>query len=275
MLDIEQLRAALDKSPMLKKFLAQGFWHAHYVDIVWRFNGEDIREQGDWLKDLFYLVRQKPTIEQLERALTRTDLKVEMLPDGSVIAVEKDRHTPSPSSKDERPLHERIQHVYTRNGRAVVCGIPDDSHNCDQMACSSVEHVLARVEHSVDEKPARDAMTDWRNGENMAVQNKRPSFEELVDVVTGKPIDPMKRTYGGVTQEQFDASKDESLRAALEKDAARYRWLRSEEVATEPHYYEFWKEFEAKLTREERLDRLIDQWRVRTIDAALAGNEGA
>lgn len=126
---------------------------------------------------------------------------------------------PDAAGERQEPTHERIQHVYTRAGRAVVCGIPDDSHNCDQMACSSVEHILARVPHTVDEKPARDAMTDWRNGENMAVQNSRSAFVDLVDAVTGKPIDPMKRTYGGVTREQFDAARS----AAVVEQAADER----------------------------------------------------
>lgn len=46
-------------------------------------------------------------------------------------------------------------------------------------------------------------------------------------------------------------------------DAARYRWLRSEEVATDPYYYPFWGEFNAKLCREEKLDELIDNARTR------------
>lgn len=44
------------------------------------------------------------------------------------------------------------QHVYTRGGRAAVCGIPGDDHNCDEMGCPSVEHVLYRLPHSDDEK---------------------------------------------------------------------------------------------------------------------------
>lgn len=52
-----------------------------------------------------------------------------------------------------------------------------------------------------------------------------------------------------------------TMRASLEaaqKDAERYRWLRSEEVSTEPCYYDFWQEFEGKLCREEKLDAAID-----------------
>ena len=44
----------------------------------------------------------------------------------------------------------------------------------------------------------------------------------------------------------------------LRRDARRYRWLRSEEIATSPHYYSFWKEFDVKLCREEKMDALID-----------------
>jgi hypothetical protein len=42
------------------------------------------------------------------------------------------------------------------------------------------------------------------------------------------------------------------------EDAARYRGLRSEDVATNPAYYVFWQEFAAKLCREGRMDDLID-----------------
>ena len=49
------------------------------------------------------------------------------------------------------PVAEQIQYVATRNGRAVICGIPAESHNCDEMGCSSVEHVLYRVPHVSEE----------------------------------------------------------------------------------------------------------------------------
>jgi hypothetical protein len=50
---------ALKKSPLLASFLARGFWDAHHVDLVWRHNGRDVREEGDWLKDVWYLVRRQ------------------------------------------------------------------------------------------------------------------------------------------------------------------------------------------------------------------------
>lgn len=42
------------------------------------------------------------------------------------------------------------------------------------------------------------------------------------------------------------------------RDAARYRWLRSEEVSTDPRYFDFWNEFNLKLCREGAMDALID-----------------
>jgi hypothetical protein len=101
------------------------------------------------------------------------------------------------------PLHERIQGVYTRQGRAAVCGIPDDSHNCDQMACSSVEHVLARVPHIVDEKPCATC-----DGEPRGV---------LIDVVSGKPVKPLERTYGAEWRPCPDCGERKAVVDGLEK----------------------------------------------------------
>lgn len=42
------------------------------------------------------------------------------------------------------------------------------------------------------------------------------------------------------------------------KDIERYHWLRSEEAATDPRFYAFWHEFNAKLCREEKMDAAID-----------------
>lgn len=50
-----------------------------------------------------------------------------------------------------------------------------------------------------------------------------------------------------------------SLSASDEaRNAARYRWLRSEDTATNPLYYPFWQEFDFKLCREDAMDALID-----------------
>ena len=44
----------LIRSPLFQQFLAAGFWDASHVDLVWRHNGRDIREEADWLKDVWY-----------------------------------------------------------------------------------------------------------------------------------------------------------------------------------------------------------------------------
>lgn len=54
--------AELIRSKLFQKFLEQGFWHAHHVDLVWRYNGEYVREEADWLKDLWYAIRGKPNV---------------------------------------------------------------------------------------------------------------------------------------------------------------------------------------------------------------------
>lgn len=54
---LDAVRDSLMKDPMFRKFTEQGFWHAHHVDIVWRFNGEDKRYEADWLKDIWYALK--------------------------------------------------------------------------------------------------------------------------------------------------------------------------------------------------------------------------
>lgn len=54
-------------------------------------------------------------------------------------------------SAHEPPAVPVVQHVYTREGRAAVAGIPGQDHDCDAMSCSSLEHIIARVPHTVDE----------------------------------------------------------------------------------------------------------------------------
>ena len=63
---IERLEARLDsiekackRDALFKKFLDQGFWHAHEVDLIWRYNGEDRRHEADWLKSIFYALQHK------------------------------------------------------------------------------------------------------------------------------------------------------------------------------------------------------------------------
>lgn len=48
------VEVALRRNPLIAMFLDQGFWHAHHVDIVIRYNGEDRRYEADWIKDIWY-----------------------------------------------------------------------------------------------------------------------------------------------------------------------------------------------------------------------------
>lgn len=54
-----QVEAQLRKNPLIARFLDQEFWHAHHVDVVIRYNGEDKRYEADWIKDIWYIVRRR------------------------------------------------------------------------------------------------------------------------------------------------------------------------------------------------------------------------
>lgn len=54
-----QVEAALRKNPLIAMFLEQKFWHAHHVDMVVRYNGEDRRYEADWIKDIWYTVLRR------------------------------------------------------------------------------------------------------------------------------------------------------------------------------------------------------------------------
>lgn len=55
-----KVRELLMRSGLFRQFTEQDFWHAHHVDLLWRFNGEDRIEEADWLKELWYLLRKSP-----------------------------------------------------------------------------------------------------------------------------------------------------------------------------------------------------------------------
>jgi hypothetical protein len=59
--EVRRLRVAMataERSPLFARFLKRGAWDASSVDIVWRHDGHDVREQADWLKDLWYAIRE-------------------------------------------------------------------------------------------------------------------------------------------------------------------------------------------------------------------------
>lgn len=55
---LAKVREACERSPLFKRFLSVNFWDAHHVDLLWRHNGKDVREEADWLSAVFYAVRR-------------------------------------------------------------------------------------------------------------------------------------------------------------------------------------------------------------------------
>lgn len=53
------------RSALYKKFLAQGFWHAAHVNLMWRHNGQYVVEEADWLKDFWYAEHRGHTVSAL------------------------------------------------------------------------------------------------------------------------------------------------------------------------------------------------------------------
>jgi len=88
-------------------------------------------------------------------------------------------------------------------------------------------------------------------------------FIDVVDVAIARQLEREVSQSNIAWMRQVErAEKAEAELAGLRADAERYRWLRSEEVCTEPRYYEFWNRFlEAKLVREKVMDNLIDSAR--------------
>ena len=56
---LDSIEKACKRDALFKKFLDQGFWHAHEVDLIWRYNGEDRRHEADWLKSIFYALKHE------------------------------------------------------------------------------------------------------------------------------------------------------------------------------------------------------------------------
>ena len=54
---LTNIQAACMNDRLFRLFSEQKFWHAHHVDIVWRFDGKDERAEADWLKTVWYELR--------------------------------------------------------------------------------------------------------------------------------------------------------------------------------------------------------------------------
>lgn len=53
---LSAIRDVVMRSAIIAEFAERRFWSAHHVDLVWRLDGEDVQEEADWLKDLWYLL---------------------------------------------------------------------------------------------------------------------------------------------------------------------------------------------------------------------------
>lgn len=80
-----------------------------------------------------------------------------------------------------------------------------------------------------------------------------PGLSEAIEMLEG-----YADSHEGITDEARAVRVVLNALSDVNRDAERYRWLRSEEVNTSPIFYPFWSEFHVKLCREEAMDALID-----------------
>lgn len=81
---------------------------------------------------------------------------------------------------------------------------------------------------------------------------------ELENLAAAPSVQQQQQNVDLGSADSLTSDERGEMASAQERDAARYRWLRSEEVATDPRYYPFWNEFNTKLCREEKMDAAID-----------------
>lgn len=96
---------------------------------------------------------------------------------------------------------------------------------------------------------ATSLISAWRNGPAAKRGVEAPAYVHLAHGFLKFTRPEVERTFpaGSIVTD-----------ASMIEDALRYRWLRSEEVNTEPRFYAFWQEFNAKLCREKTMDAAID-----------------
>lgn len=110
--------------------------------------------------------------------------------------------------------------------------------------------------------PNGEKIAEWTTDEDGTHRPVAPVVPADVEAMC-KELIAVADDLGVGDQSDFLLRVHAMLRS-LSKDAERYRFIRSEE-ATHPRYYSFWKEFEVKLCREEKMDAHVD--------AALAAKE--
>jgi hypothetical protein len=51
------VRESFRNSKLFRTFMDRNFWNAKFVNLQWRYNGEYVYEEADWIKDIWYALR--------------------------------------------------------------------------------------------------------------------------------------------------------------------------------------------------------------------------
>lgn len=54
---MQKIAELMKQSKVIKEMFDKDFWDIHYLDIKYRKDGQSHYEEADWLKDLWYLVK--------------------------------------------------------------------------------------------------------------------------------------------------------------------------------------------------------------------------
>lgn len=156
---------------------------------------------------------------------------------------------PVVQQQEAESLEEAIRRALNREGAPVRLSEAGQERLIANMN-ATIGPELARLRRAHRQAEANlTAMTGARDYEKAAHQRTLDYYAKLRDV-------PPKRRFPEPCN--MDVLVEHDRYEAMMLDVCRYRWLRSEEVATNPRYYPFWQEFNAKLLRERHMDALID-----------------
>jgi hypothetical protein len=123
---------------------------------------------------------------------------------------------------------------------------------------AEIESLSAQVAKSEQQ---HESDKNWLRAQRDVAEEKLRDMTKERDEYKGcveLGIDDAASDMADFSAMRIRAEAAEAQVAELRKDAERYRWLRSEEVATDPRWYPFWDEFNVKLCRENKMDKLID-----------------
>jgi hypothetical protein len=133
--------AHLIRSRLFQTFLGQGFWHAHHVDLVWRYNGQDVREEADWLKDLWYAIKGAPKTAEPSHLIQR-------LRDPKLIGHEGLREEAAIEIELLQDREARLRRSASETPAEHVCGSPlahCDTDCMERASRADYEELIERV----------------------------------------------------------------------------------------------------------------------------------